>query len=101
MRTNKIYSINKKLKHTRDTIQDLEEIYLNNTDEFPPLLDEVVLFLKEELTEFERSVFLLHCEYQSLRNVSDETNVSSFVVHQIVKKVKDYANTIKNNKNNE
>lgn len=50
-------------------------------------MNEVINFLKN-IDDFDRTVFLLNIEYDSLRLVSEETNVSYSTINQIITKIK-------------
>ena len=50
---------------------------------------ETVLFILSSINEFDRCIFILYCEYNSLRKVAEQTNVGYGTIHNIVKKVRE------------
>lgn len=82
-----IRKINPVLKHTHSTIDEIYEQYYEDADS-SEVIDKI-LYVVNSLDVFEQNVFYLYCEYNSLRKVADETNVSRTTVLNIINKVRD------------
>ena len=50
---------------------------------------ETILSILSSINEFDRCIFILYCEYNSLRKVAEQTNVGYGTIHNIVKKVRE------------
>lgn len=79
--------IKQTLTHTHETIDDIYEQYYDGQNQYSEV-SEKILYVVNQLTVFEQDVFYLYCEYNSLRKVADETNVSHEYVNRIIKKIK-------------
>ena len=50
---------------------------------------ETILSILSSINEFDRCIFILYCEYNSLRKVAEQTNVGYGTIHNIVKRVRE------------
>lgn len=75
---------NAKLKHTWENYQKIEEQY----DSISKELTNVFGYI-ERLPTFNKQVWIMYCEYNSLRKVADETNCNKNIIDSIVKKIKE------------
>ena len=50
---------------------------------------ESILNILSTVDEFDRVIFILYCEYNSLRKVAEQTNVGYGTIHNIVKAVRE------------
>lgn len=88
--------INKKLKYTWENIDDISNQFFDNRNNFKLKSIKVLYYISNFLTKEEQDVFFLMCEYNSLRKVAEEMNISYGQVRLILKKIKDNSQLITN-----
>lgn len=79
--------IKETLKHTHETIDNIYEQYYDGQNNYSDT-SEKILYIVNQLPLFEQDVFYLYCEYNSLRKVADETNVTRMTIKKIIDKIK-------------
>lgn len=75
------------LKHTHETIDNIYEQYYDGQNIYSDN-SEKILYIVNQLPQFEQDVFYLYCEYNSSRKVADETNVTRTTIQNIINKIK-------------
>ena len=80
--------LNNELKNTWESMEMIRRDYLDTLNDCTPLSSKRIQYIMG-LDEFERDVFILYCEYNSLRDVAEETNKGYGTIASIVKKIKE------------
>lgn len=81
VKKNRIF--NEKLKNSWETYQKIEEQFDELKNKY-----QITINYINSLNEFDKKVWIMYCEYNSLRKVADETNVNKNIIDQIIKKIK-------------
>ena len=79
--------INQKLKNTWETLEKIEQQFYDDL----PTIDEKYEYMLEyikRLTDFQQKIWWLYCEYNSVRKVSEETNVKHITIFNHIKQIK-------------
>jgi hypothetical protein len=76
-----------KLKHTHEKLDDIYEQYFDGQNNYTEQ-SECILFIISQLSIEEQNIFYLYAEYNSLRMVADECNISYVKVKMIIDKIK-------------
>jgi hypothetical protein len=90
MSNKKKRNINEKLIHTWESMEMIEQQYIDNCDYYEELSkkqQELYNYLFN-LDYFERMVMFLYAEYGSYRKVADETNIGKDTIATLIGEIK-------------
>ena len=94
-KTKKIRLFNDKLINTWETYQKVEEQFIEVNEKYKNTMEYL-----NSIEEFDKKVFIMFAEYNSLRKVSDETNVNKNIINEIITKIRqDLVEITKKDKN--
>lgn len=82
------YKLNDNLKNTWESMDMLRRDYLDAINDCTPKSAKMIQYILG-LPEFERDIFILYCEYNSLRDVAEETNRGYGTIASIIKRIKE------------
>jgi hypothetical protein len=86
------------LTYSPDNKQMLWQQYIDHLDEFEnEKMVEVINYLLK-LDDFEKTLWLIQCEYNNYRLTTEETNISLTATFKIIKKIREDLKTILINK---
>lgn len=76
--------INEILTYTWECYDKIEEQYIEDNFEYNYLIDYLLT-----LNKFDRMVFILYCEYNSIQKVANETNIGKNIIHLKINEIKE------------